>query len=329
MKPTEPKHAKNPRKHHFLPVSYLRNFCSDDGCLYVYERGRPIRKSIPSTEAHIRDFYAFDAEGGKNFDFERTLSVHESEVAHVIQGILAREKSKERRLLTDSETETLRQFIGLMFTRVPAGREFDEKYAGPAARKLLTEAAQDPQKFATLVGDIPDEESTSDEEHAKAIEDARQRIVGGFYNLPERPGWRLGAMLHTASMIADELRQRSCVIIVSKHESFITGDTPVVTVTEENGLGQLGTSFASKDSAVWFPIANKVCLLLRRGIEPGYGRLPPRGVRGVNRNLMRYTQRFIYSSSHSTKIADQFNRIQQEIFLGRNAFIPMWDGKPL
>src|SRR6266481_1987678 len=103
MKQLETKPAKNPRKHHFLPVSYLRNFCSEDGCLYAYERGRPIRKSTPSAEAHIKDYYAYDAGDAKNFDFEHALSRRESEVAPIIQGIIIREKSKQRRLLTAEE----------------------------------------------------------------------------------------------------------------------------------------------------------------------------------------------------------------------------------
>jgi hypothetical protein len=204
MKPAETKRTKDPRKHHYLPVSYLRNFCSKDGCLYAYERGKPIRKSIPSAEAHIRDFYAYDVPEGKNFEFEKELSRRESEVAPVLQGIVDREASKQRRLLTASETETLRQFVALTFTRVPAGRKFDEEHAGPAARRLLLGAARDPQKFAAMVKDIPDDEEMSEQERAELIEDSRQRILGGFFDQPQPDGMRLFAMMHVASMIAEE-----------------------------------------------------------------------------------------------------------------------------
>jgi hypothetical protein len=322
--------VQNPRKHHYLPVSYLRNFSAEDGCLYVYEREKPIRKSIPKREAHVRDFYAYDGPEGKNFDFEKILSHRENEVAPVLQGILDREITKQRRLLTTAETETLRQFLALTFVRVPAGRKFDEEHAGPAAQRLLFEAAHDPQKFAAMVKDIPDDEESSEQERTDLVEEARQRILGGFFSEPEPPGMRLFAMLHVASMIADELKQYACrIVIAPKHENFITGDTPIVTATEEHGGTHLGTSFATLDNMVWFPIANKVCLLWRRGIEPGYGRLPPRGVRMANRNVMRFAERFIYSKSHSTRLAETFARIKQEIQLGVNAFIPTWEGKPI
>ena len=89
--------TNNPRRHHFLPVSYLRNFCSDEGDLYVYERGKLPRKSIPQKEAHIRDFYAYEGESGENFEVEKILSKYESEAAPVIQGIVNRAKSKAHR----------------------------------------------------------------------------------------------------------------------------------------------------------------------------------------------------------------------------------------
>ncbi len=323
--------TNNPRRHHFLPVSYLRNFCSDKGDLYVYERGKAPRKSVPKKEAHIRDLYAYEGETGQNFDIEKILSKYESEAAPVIQGIVDRAKTKTHRHLKDGETETLRKLVALMFVRVPAGRKYDKDYVAPAARKILEESARDPQKFAAVLRELPENEQLPAEERDKIIEDARLKILNGHYNQPQPPWNRLYAMLEVASMIADTLRQYSCVIVLApKHEAFITGDTPIVTATE---LGpdkvQLGTAFANKENAIWFPISSYVCMLWRRGIEPGYGKLPPRGVRRVNRNTMRYAERFVYCDRHSPKLAEAFTRIEQQIFLGKNAFIPMWEGKPI
>jgi uncharacterized protein DUF4238 len=322
--------GRKPRKHHFLPVSYLRNFSSDDGHLYVYERGRAPRVSVPAAEACIKDFYAYPTETGKAFEVEEILSRHESAAAPVIQGIVRREKNGERRLLTKEETQILTHFVALTFVRVPAGRKLDEEYVAPAVKRIFKEAARDKEKFAALVRDIPDAEPISETERAERIEDARLTILNGGYDNAESPAVRLYAMLHVASMIAAELRKYSCVIIKApKHEDFITGDTPVVNLTEENGMAQLGTSFDSTNNSVWFPIASKICVAWRRGIEPMYGQLPPRGVRIVNRNVMRYAERFIYCSTYSQKLADKFSSVKQQIFLGKNAYIPMWEGKPI
>jgi uncharacterized protein DUF4238 len=322
--------TNNPRRHHFLPVSYLRNFCSDQGDLYVYERGKPPRKSVPKKEAHIRDFYAYEGESGQNFEVENILSRYESDAAPVVQGIVDRARTKAHRHLKDVETEILRKLVALMFVRVPAGRKYQEEHAAPAARKLLEESARDPQKFAAVTRELHDNEPLSDQQRAELIEDARLKILNGHYNQPQPPWYRLQAMLEVASMIEETLRQYSCrIVLAPKHEGFITGDTPIVTATEFGDKSQLGTAFASKDTAIWFPISSKVCTLWRRGIEAGYGKLPPRGVRMVNRNMMRYAERFAYSSQYSLKLAGVFTRIPQQIFLGKNVFIPMWEGKPI
>jgi hypothetical protein len=322
--------GRKPRKHHFLPVSYLRNFCSDDGHLFVYERNRLPRASVPNAEAYIRDFYAYPTESGKAFEVEEILSRYESAAAPVIQGIVGREKAKQRRLLTQDETRILTHFVALTFVRVPAGRRLDEEHIAPAVKRIFKEAARDKQKFDALIRDIPDDEPISEAERADRIENTRLKILDGAYDNSEPPAVRLYAMLHVASMIADELRKYNCMIITApKHEDFITGDTPVVNLTEENGMTQLGTSFDSTKNSVWFPIASKICVAWRRGIDPMYGRLPPRGVRMVNRNVMRYAERFIYCSTYSQKLADKFSSVKQQIFLGKNAFIPMWEGKPI
>lgn len=323
--------TNNPRRHHFLPVSYLRNFCSDEGDLYVYERGKPPRKSIPKKEAHIRDFYAYEGETGQNFEVEKILSKYESDAAPVIQGIVDRAKSKAHRYLRNAETEILRKLVGLMFVRVPAGRKLGEEHITPAGRKILEESASDPQRFAEVTRDVFDNEPLTNQERSKLVEDTRLKILNGHYNQPQPPWYQLNAMLVMASAIAETLRQYSCLIVLApKYEAFITSDTPIVTATNVgNDKAQLGTAFASKETEIWFPLSTEVCMLWRREVEPGYRKIRPVGVRMANRNTMRYAGRFVYSRQYSLKLAEVFNRIPQQIFLGKNAFIPMWEGKPI
>ena len=139
-----------PRKHHVLPVSYLRNFCDPDGNLYVYERGRRPRKSVPKSEAYVRDFYAIESEQGKTFEIEEILGRYESEAAPVMRGILEREASGDRWLLTESEVDILTHFVALTFQRVPAGRRHADEHVAPAVKHLLTSAANDRDKFVAL-----------------------------------------------------------------------------------------------------------------------------------------------------------------------------------
>jgi Protein of unknown function (DUF4238) len=71
------------RAHHYVPVFYLKGFKSpkDHEYLWVYEQGRPVRKSKPVNEAHERDFYAYEDDDGKRCDLEQPSSGIESTMA--------------------------------------------------------------------------------------------------------------------------------------------------------------------------------------------------------------------------------------------------------
>jgi hypothetical protein len=64
---------KPPRKHHYIPRFYLAGFASPGPKprLWVYEKGRDPRKSTPKLEGCQRDFYTFEENGEKNFEFEQ------------------------------------------------------------------------------------------------------------------------------------------------------------------------------------------------------------------------------------------------------------------
>ncbi len=48
-----------PRKQHVISEFYLGHFVDGKGNLFVYEAGKPIRKSVPSREATERDFFEY------------------------------------------------------------------------------------------------------------------------------------------------------------------------------------------------------------------------------------------------------------------------------
>src|SRR5438270_4926545 len=179
-----PNKSNSPRKHHFLPASYLHNFCSDKGCLYVYERFKRPRQSTPKSEACIRDFYAYEDDNGKKFEIEQILAQYESAAAPIFQSMIDREQTKQRRLLTSQEIEILEHFVALTFERVPAGRRLDESHVEPAVKKLLTDAANDPIKFAEMTKGVPEYEEMTDSESAAVIEETRLSILDGYYDQP-------------------------------------------------------------------------------------------------------------------------------------------------
>src|SRR5216684_156667 len=74
------------RAHHFLPISYLNGFIDPEilrrqkrRVVWVYERGRGVRKSTPENEAHQRDFYLHESGS-----IEGALAEMESVVAPIL-----------------------------------------------------------------------------------------------------------------------------------------------------------------------------------------------------------------------------------------------------
>src|SRR5258707_11587264 len=110
------------RAHHYVPVFYLKGFTSpiakDKEFLWVYEQGKPIRKSKPVNEAHERDFYSYEDEDGKRRDLERPLSGIESTMAPLFRMI-----DGHNFRFHPEEFAALTMFISLMWVRGPFGRD--------------------------------------------------------------------------------------------------------------------------------------------------------------------------------------------------------------
>lgn len=109
---------------HYIPRMYLKRFVDDMGRLWVLERGNKPRASGAKDEAHRHDFYTFDDAGTRNETAEQVLSVVESRVSPILKGL-----AHPQFRMTAEQVASLYLFVALMFVRVPAWREFLDKYA--------------------------------------------------------------------------------------------------------------------------------------------------------------------------------------------------------
>lgn len=108
----------NPKRHHYVPQSYLRCFSADrseDGALFVYDiRKRELRPQLPK-DTCVQGYYnAVElADGSRSFAIEEALSRIEGRAVPVIS------KIEEREELTSQEYGTLSSFIAFQKLRVP------------------------------------------------------------------------------------------------------------------------------------------------------------------------------------------------------------------
>jgi hypothetical protein len=72
---------------HYIPRMYLKRFVDSTGRLWVLERGKKPRASIPKDEAQRHDFYTYDDAGSRDETAEKVLSVVESRVSPILKGV--------------------------------------------------------------------------------------------------------------------------------------------------------------------------------------------------------------------------------------------------
>ena len=314
-----------PRRHHYLPEFYLRNFLSSSEKLYVYEPGR-VRSSTPRNEATIRDLYAFQTDEGNNYSYEIWLSKEESRVASINSRLLRDLAGGNCRLLELDEKAFLARFMGLIFTRGPIGINFNRNVAGPASEKILREAAAYPSTFKKLCLKFIDEPER--EEYGITddyLEQCRSEISAGHFDKPGPPDLELQAMIQTGLMAADELMEMNCQLLIGpKHTPFVTGDFPIVTGAPRTGGLQLGIGMAHSDVEVYFPLSKSVVLRWGRNIVAGCGRIRSDVARVINRNTIRFASR-IFSSKYDARLIMDFQHFSAEMRPGENCLIPALD----
>lgn len=216
-----------PRLHHYLPRFYLRAFSDPTilkregkSAIWVYEKQKSPRRGSPDNEARERDLYAFDDSGAKNTQAEEWFARLESEVAPILERLRKRDH-----VLTPDERDWLAVFVGTMYTRTPAGRRWQDERVAPAASQYITEAAANPDAFASLFHEVYDPN-----EFQVDVESIRKDILEGkLETFAKRPDLNITAMVEVGRRMAKVLMQLDWQVVHSDgSQFFITSDSPVI-----------------------------------------------------------------------------------------------------
>ena len=323
-------HSKRsqPRQHHYLPRFYLDGFCDPavlgregKSVIWVYEKGKSVRRSIPGKEARERDFYALEKDGARDIQVEEWLGTVEQHVAPVIRRL-----RDVRYELSPAEREWVAVFVGTMHMRTPAGRKLMETRVGPAASRAIKEAAKDLDAFRSLFQSIsipvdPDFD----------LEDVRKGILEGRGDIiSERLDFKLASMIHVGRMEAEMLLGFDWQVVhADGSEFFLTSDNPVVSALweQEGGMTYFHMGFDVPGVDIFFPLDRTLCLRMKKGIEPGPCRVPDRGVRYFNKATVICAHRRAYAAKQSVKLEKLFNRHGGKVPI--ESVQPMWKGKPI
>jgi hypothetical protein len=279
--------ANEKKRHHFIPITYLKKFSDNAGKIFAY------RKDNPQTALHLRpDAIAFETyyysqplpEGGRDNnsieDFFGTIeSTWNPLAARLCTG------SNATTDFTSSEFVNLFTFLILMRVRVPAARDMVE--VSPAEQTKAEVRLLDRQ------GKLPPK--------PEGLEDILDHL-----SVPVDPHMSLHAMADLAKGFSIILDHRGFEVLYNKTDvSFLTSDNPVIcfdpTVPEANVLPyQVRPPFGSIE--LLFPIDADTILRGRTGLRrPGPPRLrhvpltDRREAKRINRFVTRFGYRFVFA----------------------------------
>lgn len=136
----------NPKRHHFIPVIYLKSFCANDGFVTVYRKDDPSvsHRCAPSNAGLERYYYAQVDEYG-NIDTS-TLEILFGRLESFWPKIVQELKAKRD---VNGFREEILAFIGLQRARVPAARDAYELMRADSVLHLA--------KFMKEHGQLPPE----------------------------------------------------------------------------------------------------------------------------------------------------------------------------
>jgi hypothetical protein len=294
-----------PRQQHYVPRFYLSGFADPDilahekkEVIWVYERGKDVRRSFPNNEAKQRDYYTFVENGSRNVEIETWFGNLESFVAPIISDL-----AQNPRRITDSEKQTLAVFIGTMQMRTPSGRYLSDNRTEPLASKLMKEAASDAAKFRAFAKEnylLPEGNEKFD------LEEIRQGVLAGRSDeIAAREDNKLLSIIEIGKMVADVLLDMSWQTFCSgQHESFLISDDPVIAhvIDPQTNRVHLRMGVGSPGVNVWFPLCRSICVRIVKGEEPGYAQWVPAGIRYVNKIMIMCAERWVYASERSQRI---------------------------
>lgn len=281
--------ASHPKRHHFLPESYLKRFTRGKA-LWVYDiESKQLRPQLPNDTAVIGYFNALeDRDGNRSFIIEEALSEIEGAVARVMLQIEARRK------LSDEDRRTLAHFVGLQMLRGPDFHE-DVNRMNDVLMRRFTEFMVADRDIGKRLWDKAGKELGGNS--GVSFDEAREFILGGQYTIKTHRNRTLQLMLELAPDLADVfLRQEWIILCSPPNDAFVTCDRPLSIIPPPVEAGSLftGAGIATTGAIKLIPLSMDRCLRIG---DPGdlfaYSECDKNAVRACNLNICHRAYRFV------------------------------------
>jgi len=274
--------GKNPKRHHFLPKSYLDGFTCD-GFVWLYDRAKnEYRCQQPLNTAVIGNYYVFEnKDGEKDYSLENFFSKIEGNAKSSITKLEARgEISPEERLY-------LANFIALLSVRSPKfDREVNE-IADAAAKHIIKYAIPNVDAAGKLVRQYGEKTG----ENQITAESMFDFIHKEKFELKANRNTVISAMLDLAQKVTFEVAMMDWLVVHAHPSSaFVTTDEPIgfIVPDEFRQSGEPVLGLASQKIVKLVPLSQRVALMLGQ-FGGGFGHM------GMHRDQVRFVNKLVAS----------------------------------
>jgi hypothetical protein len=271
----ESKAMSDPKKQHYVPQFYLREFIDpntpqgQEPYVWVFSKdGKKKQRRAPKNVLWETDLYTFNVEGEKHYELEKALSQIECDFADAI-----RKKIKPRLPLTVEEHRSLCLFVATMLQRTVRQKDNQENFYDQLVAQV--------ERLETRPGSI---RSTSAKLRAAKKDVHKAGILGMLSEIPDLLG-----RMNLAFLCPDRTAAR-----------FITSDDPVTLFNPDLQWQRLyGPGLAQKGVELTMPLAPDIALCMTWSNLRGYINIPGWRVEELN----RFTRGHCYEHfiSHSPK----------------------------
>jgi len=298
-----------PKRQHYVPRLYLRNFAiphkadSKIERVHVYERGgtKP-RVSGINKIAVVKDFYTvIDPETDeKDYSLEEFFNSIEGIAAREIAGLI----TNDNVVFDEERKRKLAPFIGCLAVRTLQHLQWEENFLDEESKRYSSLLQQDPESFLKMYFSEEVLEVFGEDRILEIVKD--ETFIGGVLdNLSQT---RQPRAVNRGLKIANILMKKNWILgIRETSKVLVTSDHPVVTLRPQGVPEKARSGFAK--GIICMPLSPDRCLIMfHQKLKPG---LPSKSVDSINHGQMHHAHKEIYSHANISGIQNQFNKTKE------------------
>ncbi|MCM8796003.1 MAG: DUF4238 domain-containing protein [Candidatus Omnitrophica bacterium] len=293
---------KPKKRHHYIPVFYLKGFTNKDGCLYVYDKdNKPVFESSPEAIAYENHYFSFTTPEGEmdSETVENNIMLLEGEFARTVKKIHNYED------LSVDDRIVFSLFVASMMVRIPNMRDNIRKSTSEMIKHINVFMASHKENFERMMERY---EKDTGKQIGIDVEELRQWMKN-----PDNYDVTVDKQYSTAmalSLLEDFARvffqMKWAFLRATDDYKYMTGDNPLQYIDPtHNPRSFYGVGLANKNIEVSLPLSKELCALGSWKYRGGYIQGTNQHVKHLNRMTVIASVRFVFADKNSEEI-DKF-----------------------